>query len=51
MYLEEMLSFELFFKSYKSLKEGGDDVEVEGPKSKYIPLVFQLIVCEDKIYS
>lgn len=51
MYLEKMLSFELFLKVYRNFKEGGPEIDVPNSKTKFIPLVFQLIVCEDKIYN
>lgn len=51
MYLEKMLSFELFLSVYRNFKEGGPEIEVPKVKTKFIPLVFQLIVCEDKIYN
>jgi hypothetical protein len=51
VYLEEMLTFDLFLKVYQNFKDNGEEVDVPDQKSKFIPLVFQLIVCEDKIYQ
>lgn len=51
MYLEKMLSFELFLKVYRNFKEDGEEADVPNAKAKFIPLVFQLIVCEDTIYN
>jgi NIMA (never in mitosis gene a)-related kinase len=54
-YLEKVIG-EDFFKAYKLIANDQTDNDYEqaarilGPKSKYIPLVVQLIVCEDGYY-
>ncbi len=61
VYLEQQLGADAFFGAYKMLQseKGGDEEELGNmvrkllgkAKEKFIPLIFQLVVCEDGYYS
>ena len=57
VYLETVLGEELFVEVYiQVVEEKAEDEESElkkkmGEKLKYVPLIYQLIVCEDSFYN
>jgi len=59
LYLEKQLSETIFMKAYKYLVNLPGDEENQGvlkqllgkEKSKFLPLLYQLLVCEDSYYS
>lgn len=56
LYLEQELGAENFISVYRTLQEEKDSedestqIVLEKPKEKFLPLIYQLIVCEDNYY-
>jgi NIMA (never in mitosis gene a)-related kinase len=59
VYLEKTLGEQPFYEAYRILQDqsGGDDGNTELAKAlgkhnmKFIPLIYQMIVCEDSYYG
>jgi NIMA (never in mitosis gene a)-related kinase len=56
VYLEKQLGEEPFYEAYRILQDGGEDgnselIKALGKNMKFVPLIYQMIVCEDSYYG